>query len=43
MTIEAAIVRQFAKPAGIVRRLVGYIFASRTSNVQRARWTVNPS
>jgi ubiquinone/menaquinone biosynthesis C-methylase UbiE len=41
MAIEAAIVRQFAKPSGIFGRLVGLILANRSSNVRRGRWTVD--
>jgi ubiquinone/menaquinone biosynthesis C-methylase UbiE len=41
MTIETAIVGQFAKPRGIFGRLVGVILANRGSNVRRGRWTVD--
>jgi ubiquinone/menaquinone biosynthesis C-methylase UbiE len=41
MPIEAAIIRQFAKPTGIFGRLVGFILANRSSNVRRGRWTVD--
>lgn len=41
MTIEAAIVSQFAKPAGIFGRIVGVILANRSSNIRRSRWTVD--
>lgn len=41
MSIEAAIVGQFAKPRGILGRLVGVVLANRSSNVRRGRWTVD--
>jgi hypothetical protein len=41
MTIEAAIVSQFANPSGIFGRLVGFILANRRSNFRRGQWTVD--
>jgi ubiquinone/menaquinone biosynthesis C-methylase UbiE len=31
---------QFARPSGLIGRIIGLIFAYRSSNVRRARWTV---
>jgi ubiquinone/menaquinone biosynthesis C-methylase UbiE len=35
-----AIYRQFAKPSGLLGSLAGWIMATRSSNVERNRWTV---
>jgi ubiquinone/menaquinone biosynthesis C-methylase UbiE len=38
--LVATVVSQFAKPRGLVGRVVGVILANRGSNVRRSRWTV---
>jgi ubiquinone/menaquinone biosynthesis C-methylase UbiE len=40
-TLVSKIVRQFAKPHGLLGQLVGLILAHRASNVRRAQWTVD--
>ena len=41
MTLRAAMVRQFARPHGILGRAAGLIMATRPSNRERNRWTVD--
>jgi SAM-dependent methyltransferase len=39
-SIQAALVRQFRRPEGVLGRLAGWIMSRRGSNVERNRWTV---
>ena len=39
--MRAAIYRQFKKPEGFLGRMAGWIMASRSSNQERNRWTVD--
>jgi ubiquinone/menaquinone biosynthesis C-methylase UbiE len=41
MPIKVAISRQFYRPTGLLGAVVGWIMASRRSNVERIRWTVS--
>lgn len=41
MTIRRYIVGQFARPSGPLGYLAGRIMATRTSNIERGRWTVS--
>src|SRR5262245_30586618 len=41
MPINASIIRQFYRPAGLLGVVVGWIMASRDSNVERLQWTVS--
>jgi SAM-dependent methyltransferase len=41
MSLRKIITRQFEQPRGILGRVVGYILATRGSNVLRNRWTVD--
>jgi ubiquinone/menaquinone biosynthesis C-methylase UbiE len=40
-TLLPNIVRQFARPQGLVGQFVGFVLAHRASNVERGRWTVD--
>jgi ubiquinone/menaquinone biosynthesis C-methylase UbiE len=39
--MRAAIYRQFRKPEGLLGRMAGWIMASRSSNQERNRWTID--
>lgn len=41
MSFRSAIVSQFARPRGVLGRVVGWILAGRGSNLARNRWTVD--
>jgi SAM-dependent methyltransferase len=41
MSLRKIITRQFEQPRGILGRVVGYILATRGSNLLRNRWTVD--
>lgn len=41
MNLRSAVVSQFKRPRGILGRVVGWILASRGSNLARNRWTVD--
>lgn len=41
VTLRAAVVRQFARPHGILGHAAGLIMATRLSNRERNRWTVD--
>jgi SAM-dependent methyltransferase len=41
MSLRKILTRQFEHPRGILGRIVGYVLASRGSNLRRNRWTVD--
>jgi ubiquinone/menaquinone biosynthesis C-methylase UbiE len=41
MGLIATAYRQFHRPTGVLGRLAGWIMATRPSNIERSRWTVN--
>jgi len=41
MGVFDAVYRQFQKPSGLFGRFAGWIMATRRSNIERNRWTVD--
>jgi ubiquinone/menaquinone biosynthesis C-methylase UbiE len=41
MSLIGTVYRQFHQPTGVLGRLAGWIMATRPSNIERSRWTVN--